>query len=293
MQQYHDRSYERHAAHARDHATSVPSVLGNPGSIDAHRHERMYTFAKPLLSMYPDATWLTVGDTGADAQSLKNLGATNIICSSLSTAQIVEMRNLGHLDSFETREINAEAIDLADDSVDFVLCKESYHHFPRPAIAVYELLRVCRRGVVFIEPAEPTGWKPLDSLKTAIKSVLRRKAAIMHEFEASGNYLYRLSKRELTKQAVALQLGNVASLYFNDFFHARLSPKKMNDPVPRMLFELGVFVQNTLARLRLMNYGLIVYVLFKENLTTDQIEKLRSANFSVEELPRNPYFEID
>lgn len=52
---------------------------------------------------------------------------------------------------------------LQDDAFDYVLCKDSYHHMPRPMIALYQMLRVARRAVVLIEPPGPVGGCPADA----------------------------------------------------------------------------------------------------------------------------------
>lgn len=49
------------------------------------------------------------------------------------------------------RALNAAAMALPHGVFDFVLCKESYHPFPRLMLAFYEMLRVARAGVVLIE----------------------------------------------------------------------------------------------------------------------------------------------
>ena len=41
----------------------------------------------------------------------------------------------------------------ADNSVDFVQCKESFHHFPRPMVSFYEMMRVARYGVLCASPS--------------------------------------------------------------------------------------------------------------------------------------------
>ena len=47
---------------------------------------------------------------------------------------------------------NAEALTYPSRSYDLVFCKEGLHHLARPVLGVYEMLRVCRRTVIFIEP---------------------------------------------------------------------------------------------------------------------------------------------
>jgi SAM-dependent methyltransferase len=67
------------------------------------------------------------------------------------------------------REENCEALPFPSRSFDLVFCKEGLHHLPRPVLGLYEMLRVCRRAVVFVEPYdsfmgrcfEGMGWATL------------------------------------------------------------------------------------------------------------------------------------
>ncbi|WP_158308790.1 methyltransferase domain-containing protein [Desulfocurvibacter africanus] len=68
---------------------------------------------------------------------------------------------------------NAEKLSFANGSYDYLLCKEAFHHFPRPMIALYEMLRVARKGIVLIEPNDNGA----------------------DGFEECGNYVYSLSRR--------------------------------------------------------------------------------------------------
>jgi ubiquinone/menaquinone biosynthesis C-methylase UbiE len=49
-------------------------------------------------------------------------------------------------DSADLRVADAEALPLADDSVDVVICVDSFHHYPRPDVALGEMRRVLRAG---------------------------------------------------------------------------------------------------------------------------------------------------
>lgn len=44
----------------------------------------------------------------------------------------------------DLRVADAEALPLADDSVDVVICVDSFHHYPRPELALAEMRRVLR-----------------------------------------------------------------------------------------------------------------------------------------------------
>ena len=88
-------------------------------------------------------------------------------------------------------------------------------------MAFYELLRVCREAVIYIEPAEPKGIRLFDCLRDYTKLLLRKQAIADQLFESSGNFIYRLSEREIRKQSIAMQLDTMAFKYFNDFFLGR------------------------------------------------------------------------
>ncbi|NQT07036.1 MAG: class I SAM-dependent methyltransferase, partial [Candidatus Omnitrophica bacterium] len=49
---------------------------------------------------------------------------------------------------------NAESLSYPDGSFDLVFCKEGLHHLARPMLGLYEMLRVCRKAVIIVEPYE-------------------------------------------------------------------------------------------------------------------------------------------
>ena len=71
---------------------------------------------------------------------------------------------------------NAENLPFEEAKFDFSFCKQSYHHFPRPIIAVYEMLRVSKKAVMLVEPADwlpsPFVLKTLQKLKRTFKQKL-------------------------------------------------------------------------------------------------------------------------
>jgi ubiquinone/menaquinone biosynthesis C-methylase UbiE len=56
----------------------------------------------------------------------------------------VARRRLGERAQLQVAD--AEALPLADDTVDVTVCVDSFHHYPRPAVALAELYRVTRTG---------------------------------------------------------------------------------------------------------------------------------------------------
>ena len=88
------------------------------------------------------------GDTGFEVARI--LGADGrLICSDLSPAMVDAARRRGHelgLDNVDYRVVDAERIDLDDDSVDGVLCRYGYMLMADRVAALSETRRVLRRG---------------------------------------------------------------------------------------------------------------------------------------------------
>lgn len=89
-----------------------------------------------------------VGDTGFEAARI--VGADGrLICSDFSPAMLEAARRRGRelgLENVDYRVIDAERIDLGDDSVDGVLCRYGYMLMADPPAALSETRRVLRDG---------------------------------------------------------------------------------------------------------------------------------------------------
>lgn len=281
-------SYLKHQAHDQIlmEDKTPPSCYTAPDSIDAWRHMRMHNTIFPLLKAYPDASWLTVGDGkyGSDAYFLK-CSKIDVTASSLSNLTLNWAKEHGYLDKIQVQ--NAEGIDAKDNLYDFVLCKEAYHHFPRPHIAFYEMLRVSRRGVVLIEPIEGS-QKILDYLKVLGKKITRKGENI--PFEPSGNFIYKVNIREICKMMTALNYELVAYKKLNDFYHPKLSRKIFcSSSLATLTTIFGITLQDILCFLGLMNYGLGTIVSFKKSPSEEVLTDLKEAGFQHIHLPINPY----
>lgn len=152
--------------------TAKPWLLD--GTIDSWRHARMYAFTDPITSVFKKASWLTVGDGkyGRDAHYLEQQEA-NVLATDISDVLLKKAKKEGYVEKYKKE--NAECLTFKDNSFDFVLCKESYHHFPRPIVALYEMIRVAKKAVILIEPNDVqtrgVSWKrffSVDSLGTRV-----------------------------------------------------------------------------------------------------------------------------
>jgi SAM-dependent methyltransferase len=157
----HDAEYER--------CTSDPQRASISANMVTRRHPRTigatnacYRLLLPLIETDLDARWLTVGDGrfGSDARFLKQHGVSAHASDwSPQLLQIAAERGL--IDEFSRQ--NAENLTFDDASFDYVYCKESLHHFPRPFIALHEMFRVARKAVILQEPPDKAGLSKIYS----------------------------------------------------------------------------------------------------------------------------------
>ena len=282
------RSYAAHIE-CEQEAVNIPSILGEPDSLDSRRHWQMYDFARPLIEAEPDAQWLTIGDSGADAVAIRRMGASQVISSCISTAHIHYLATRGFLDGIRIEAVNAESIAPLDVPIDYIFCKEAYHHFPRAPIAFYNFLERARRGVVLIEPVDMGGGFPLEMLRTFAKRVLRGDSADHLLFEEWGNFIFRLSVAEMDRMLTSIQVERYFIAYHNDFYHPRLSPRPVTDRIADLVEKLGVGCQNLACKFGLMAYGKVAVVIPTGSLSTEAEQALRQKGFRERLTPRNPF----
>jgi len=299
--EFSDVSYERHAQGYSEYAaggkrSDIAQAWLRPGTINAWRFERMYVCADPLLEAYPGAQWLTVGDGryGMDAMYLRAHGA-RVLASDISDTLLAESKAQGLIDDF--RKENAESLSFPDASFDFVFCKESYHHFPRPMRALHEMLRVARRAVLLIEPNDqacPEGVVTTLSrmAKDLIKKMLGRPTHY-HDFEDAGNYVYSISRREMQKVALGLGLRTVAFRGVNDYYMrgVEFEPAVEESALFRQV-SAKISRYDLLCRLGINQPGLLAAILFKDPPAAGLKSALRKHDYQVVDLPENPYLTV-
>lgn len=298
MTDFSKLSYESHEKHFLDYASGGEKekhakTWFKEDTIDAWRFIRVHRLIDPLLEVYPDANWLTVGDGryGKDAHYIEEKGV-NVLASDISDVLLKEAKATGYIENY--RKENAESLSFSDNEFDFTFCKEAYHHFPRPMIALYEMLRVSRRGVVLIEPNDRyivSSHKML--IGRSIENLARRligKKASKHHFEESGNYSYSISMREIEKVALGINLRAVAFRGISDYYERGVEYEQADDK--NRLFKkvrLIIKLRDALCKFNLLQYGLLVAIIFKHDISHALKIKLESFGYRIIYLPRNPY----
>lgn len=293
------KSYQSHENHYNNHADGGSKSINaktwlNNDTVDAWRHDRIRQTIMPLINEFPESSWLTVGDGryGTDAHFLKEHGM-KALATDISDVLLKEGKELGFIDDFAKE--NAEKLSFDDDQFDFVYCKEAYHHFPRPTIALYEMIRVAKLGVVLIEPKDPAISSNFikvifSNLKNLVRKVLGKSKFNYHEFEPVGNYVYTLSSREMEKVALGINLQYIAFKVTQDNYIPGGEVEKATNN--NKVFQ-KVKSRIALAELRdyigVDNTGLLTVVFFKNPPSVNLQINLKSTGFKIVKLPNNPY----
>ena len=132
------------------------------------------------------------------------------------------MRRLSERDSrVSFYNQNAECLDFETQSFDLVYCKEGLHHLARPILGFYEMLRVCRRGAIFIEPNHTWINRLLQAAHLSSSYERRQINAGRHE-----NFVFRFTPDMLVKllnsyyldsgYRLELRMGWLSSRYLCD-----------------------------------------------------------------------------
>lgn len=178
---------------------------------DTARHHLMVSYALPIINAFAPKSFLTLGDNRArDGVYLKSqFPDAHCIASDLDCSKILPAVKDGFID--EVKSIDVESIPYDDNSIDFIVAKESFHHWPRPMLGLYEALRVSKYGVILIEPNDNMNKLP---------DVYPSKDDYHDSYEEVGNYKYQLSVREIQKAAWSLYYPVVITRGFNDPYRA-------------------------------------------------------------------------
>lgn len=281
-------------------ATSLGPALGEGGPMgrdtyDNWRHYRMREPLKAIIEGEPEASWLTIGDGmfGSEANFLLKSGAKNVHCTDISDALLKLAGDAGFIASF-SRE-NAEEISFADNSFDYVYCKEAFHHFPRPFVALYEMFRVARRGVILTEPRDLViDTTPIQNFRNLIKSFVGREPSSKHGFEPIGNYAYALSEREVEKFLLGMHYTNVAFIGCNDFYDADIGDVSMKSEEPSDIKKISkakrvIMYKDFICRVGVRRSTILTAGLFKSEISAGMRRALLEWGWRVKSLPINPH----
>ena len=254
-------------------------------TIDYWRHNRMgFDISEFLINEDINNSVLTIGDGkfGLDSIKLKKKGVKNVHPSDISDVLLKKSKYLSLIKEYHI--VNAENIQFEDNSFDYIFCKESIHHCPRPFLALYEMIRVSRKGVFLIEPLEKSY-----SIRSFIKKSFKiKKNKIIGKFEDSSNFLYMQSLDEYIKLAISLNMPNIAYKKINDHYQYGVEFKNKKSVLfIKILFM--IILKNILSLFKVDNENMLIFGFFKNKLDKKNKNCLKNINFSVFDIDPNPY----
>lgn len=256
--------------------------------------QRLFFSCIDPLVKAKNENWLTIGDAyGFDAGYILKTG-NHATASDLNTDFLSIAKKEGLIQHFSLQ--NAEQLSYPHNAFDYLLCKEAYHHFPRPYAALYEMIRVAKKGIVLIEPQDPVSKMPLllflMNILSVFKSSLSAKAwKNRFSYEPVGNFVYKLSERELEKFAAGLNLPLVAFKGINPNFYfkgAEITGRSYKNKKFRSIYfrkkltDLGV-------KLRLIPSQVLSAIVFKELPEDQLLLNLENSGYRLVYIPKNPY----
>lgn len=313
--------YARHATHFENDLVDeerkrISASWFDETTADYWRHSRAYECAQILAGGDTDSTWLTVGDGrwGLDSIRIRKKGFSSVMATDISEALLSAAREKGLIDEYAVE--NAERLSFPDNSFDYVFCKEALHHFPRPYVALYEMIRVARKAVFIIEPNDTYDVvlpvkqaAPRLGRKTRIIAGLRlllrgippegpqeeeKRPPVVYnpaDWETSGNYVYAISRREIEKIALGLNLPQTIVKGLNDHYVKGCEFEPADENSSSVFRELVSVIRgkDELCRTGKSDSNLIMAGFFIEQLNDEMKRSFSDAGWDIADLPRNPY----
>ncbi|HEU5350838.1 MAG TPA: methyltransferase domain-containing protein [Terracidiphilus sp.] len=165
---------------------------------------------------------LVVGGSADDGRTLQRVGFSRVTLSNLLDPRPSEQADLDDA-RMRAVTVDAEAMDLVDNSYDLVLVHEALHHCRSPHKALIEMLRVSRRHVILLEPNNSLAMRLLLKLRFSFPYEL--PAVIASGLQTGGvrdgcvpNYIYRWSTMDLYQTTASYLAESEFDLYTREYW---------------------------------------------------------------------------
>jgi ubiquinone/menaquinone biosynthesis C-methylase UbiE len=256
--------------------------------------------AAPLKYLEPffdsSKTWLTIGDyNGLEANYLLQRNQ-NVVASDLSDAILKEAKSEGLIKEYSKQ--NVEQLTFEDGSFDYVMCKEAFHHFPRAYVGLYEMIRVSKVAIIMV--TEPIDILSKMSLLVFIKKILDKINPLLinrfwknrFSWETVGNYVFKISERELEKIAMGIGLPFIAFKGYTNFKTHQKIAGLTDVPLNKKLYKRikrKLAIRRLISTIGIVPHEFICSIIFKEQPSAAMIQALKNEGFTTIPLPKNPY----
>jgi hypothetical protein len=241
-------------------------------------------------------TWLTIGDyNGLEANYLGNLHE-DATASDISDVFLNEALKLGLIKKFS--EVNVEKIHFADNSFNYTFCKEAFHHFPKAYLGLYEMVRCAKDAAIIVEPIDIITKMPLlliiKNIADRINPYLINKIwRNRFSFEVVGNYVFKISEREIEKMAMGMGAPAIAFKKLNIIVDLKMSQNIIQQvPINKKYWKkllCRLTIKNLISSTHIIPYNHLCCVIFKRIPEVEVIQKMKKLGYIYIELPKNPY----
>jgi SAM-dependent methyltransferase len=138
--------------------------------------------------------------SGMDAEYVARVGAS-VVAMDISSGCLgrARVRAVRYGVTYALVRGDAENLPFRDGSFDYAFVHDGLHHLTRPELAIAEMARVARRGIMITEPADANVTK------------LLIRSRLMKPYEAAGNYVLRFHSQRLELLCRSLGLDRIAS----------------------------------------------------------------------------------
>lgn len=241
-------------------------------------------------------TWLTIGDySGLEANYLL-LRDQNVVASDLSDAMLKEAKSDGLIKEYSKQ--NVEQLTYNDKSFDYVVCKEAFHHFPRAYLGLYEMIRVCKTAAILV--TEPIDILSKMSLLVLVKNMCDKINPLFinklwknrFSWETVGNYVFKISEREIEKIAMGIGLPYIAFKRYDNFKSYEKIEGMFDVPINQKLYrkiKLKLAIRSFISSLGIIPHGSLCCIIFKEQPGEKVLRDMIDRGFITIPLPKNPY----
>ncbi len=252
------------------------------------RFRKAYAFLDNFFDK--NASWLTVGDGrwGLDAINIMERGFKKVMATDISETLLKASKEKKLIPAYSVQ--NAEKLTFPDDSFDYVFCKEAFHHFPRPYIALYEMLRVAKKGVFLIEPSDQNVFFQ-NYMQGAVADGKQHIPLLQPTYEGVGNYVYKFSAHEAFKVAYGLNLPQMLISGYNDHYVEGIEFEPI-DAEKSAIFRITkeiIEAKDEAVKLGHMPYDMIMVGIMKESLDGRTARAFDKNDWKIFNLTRNPH----
>jgi ubiquinone/menaquinone biosynthesis C-methylase UbiE len=197
--------------------------------------KRLMSASKGFLNCDSNILVLCSGE-GMEGSILCDMGFADVTVSDLAEQGV--QAALERDSRLKGLVLNAESTELKEDSFDIVLVQDGLHHLQSPIQGFTEMLRVAKKGVIFLEPHD---------------SLVGRMIGTKWEKNGSAiNYVFRWN-RKLVEQVISSYLGpdRFENLSFSFWHHNPVYAKIAQ----RLGSSLGLFTVKAVKLLLDMTMG--------------------------------------